>query len=197
MERVSDVFAFGLSNPNLWSGLLFHDPAANGKIRGITDAEWQALAAARPHLELSIRTYLRHVHEAIKGQASRSKAKYYQRLTDARHHVKRELPWLRAEVPLVGSVCSASFGLSDDLGHAVRPFLNLWTKLEHQTVLYEAADKCPHTDGIERQDEGQVIVWYFPVPAAGQSFEDIAENMVATTWTGIEHLCRKLQKTVE
>ena len=197
MERVSDVFAFGLSNPDLWSGLLFHDRDADGEIRGITDAEWPALAAARPHLDESIRAYLRAVHEALHGRSARSQAKAFRRIASARHHPKGDAPWLRSEVPLVGWACSTSFGLADDLGDGVRPFLNLWTKLQHHGVLREAADRCCPPKGVERRDEGQVVIWYFAVPKEDESFKDIAENVVTTVWPAVEHLCRKLQKTVE
>ncbi|MBL8618298.1 MAG: hypothetical protein JNM72_21975 [Deltaproteobacteria bacterium] len=194
MERVSDVFAFALSKPALWSGLLFDEDLVNGKVPGITNDERLAVLKARPHLEESIRGLLFSAHEALQERARRSKAPACESLARAKHYPKKQLPWLRAEVALVDWKGSLVFGLSDDIGDQVRPFVTLWTKLKHQETLATAAGKCPVEPGVECRTYGQSTVWYFPTPIASQPFGEVSRHMVATTWPAILHLCKTLSK---
>ncbi len=195
MGKVSDVFAFALTQPDLWSGLFFHDREEEGEIKGITDQEWRALEAARPHLSESIDCYLRAAHGALRTQAARSRAPALERFQRARYKPGGEPPWQYAQLYLATSYrASVSFGFSDDLDGALRPYATLWARYGLRDAIREAAARVEPDDDVDRLDHHQSVAWYLPTPTKGDSFSDLGQIAAALVWPAAKRLCIQLHK---
>lgn len=195
MDKVSDVFAFALTQPDLWSGLFFHDRKEDGEIMGITDQEWRALEAARPHLSDSIECYLRAAHWALKTHGARSRTPALERVERARYKPGGELPWQYAQIYLATSYrASVSFGFSNAMDGALRPNVELWARYGLRDAVREAATRVEQGDDIGRLDHHQSVCWYLPTPTKGDTFSNLGKTAAALVWPAAKWLCKHLHK---
>jgi hypothetical protein len=195
MDRVSDVFAFALTQPDLCSGLFFHDRAEVEGMRGISDQEWQALEAARPHLTFSINCYLREAHRSMRDRAARSRSLALERVRRARYHPGREPPWQYAQLYLASSYrASVLFGFSDDVEGALRPYATLWARYGLLAAVRDAAARVEPGDDVIRLDHHQSVAWYLPTPLEGDSFSELGQAAADLVWPAARRLCERLNK---
>ncbi len=198
MKRVSDEFAFALQQPDLWTGLFFHDREEDGDIPGIRDVEWAALEAARPHLNASVSAWLHAAHAQLKEHTlkKRPDAKPWNRLRRAPFREKGEPTWRWVELQLSPGRtywATVSFGFTDEFGDTIRPHASVWTQLQHSQKLQDLL-RAPATlsAGVERHVHPQYATWALPTLKKGDRFRDIATDAAEMIWPVVDELCQYL-----
>lgn len=199
METVSDIFAESLRHPDLWGGLFFRERDNGQDLDAIKPEEWQALGAARGHLEESIRAHLRATHSALRAAAAKKvvRSPAFGPVARAQFKPKAKAPWLKVELPLNGLSswrASITLGFCDDLPGPIRPFVNLWTQTRFRDVRASAAEACQAVPGIESMHYPNSVAWILAPLQAGRSFDELAEETVEFIWPALSLLCRQLHK---
>lgn len=192
MEAVTDVFAFALTRPDLWTGLFFHDRKEEGDIQGITEAEWQALDAARPHLQASADAWLRVAHATLRARAQRSTSASLERVRRSTCRLAEEGRWRYVQTYLASSYrSSVYFGLTDDLDGPIRPYVAVWGRSHLRKKIWRAAERVEAPDDVVRMDHHRSIVWVLPPFREGHSFQERAQSAVGLVWPAVKRLSKQ------